>query len=471
MPLINQGLCEFERSSSVCPPNSSRFNVMGLSVLIAAEHTSTRFGGEASLPLHYYRILRQRGIPTWLVVHERTRSELQALFPQDDRIVYVADTVWHRWLWRLEQLLPDRLAHFTVRFIMRLLTQLAQRQRIRQLVKTAGIAVIHQPIPVSPREPSMIFGMGVPVVIGPMNGGIDYPPSLHQRQHWLVNLLLPLGRRLASVMNWLIPGKRQAAILLVSNPRTRQALPQGLCQRVMQIPENGVDLALWQSAQTPIDRPHSGSKPTRLIFLGRLVHWKAVDLLLLAFKRIASRSVSLTIVGDGTERQGLEKTARSLDLWSAEIDQPGKVHFTGWMSPERSADQLKQSDILVLPSLMECGGAVVLEAMAASIPVIATDWGGPAEYIDSSCGILVDPVSREGFIENLAAAMNRLDQAPETRVAMGRAGRQKVKQYFDWDAKVDQMIEVYQQAIHEMSSSGTQAFRRTEVMQSSFPKH
>jgi glycosyltransferase involved in cell wall biosynthesis len=444
---------------------------MSLSVLIAAEHASARFGGEASLPLHYYRILRRRGIPTWLVVHERTRTELEALFPQDDRIVYVADTVWHQRLWRIGQFLPDRLADVTVGFIMRLLTQLAQRQRIRQLVKTAGITVIHQPIPVSPKEPSLIFGMGVPVVIGPMNGGIDYPPSLRQRQHWLVNLLLPLGRRLASVMNWLIPGKRQAAILLVSNLRTRQALPQGLCQRVMQIPENGVDLALWQSAQPPIDRPCSGLKPTRLIFLGRLVHWKAVDLLLLAFKRIASPSVSLTIVGDGTERQALEKIARSLDLWAAEIHQPGKVHFTGWMSQDDCAKQIKQSDVLVLPSLMECGGAVVLEAMAASIPVIATDWGGPAEYLDSSCGILVDPVSREGFIENLAAAIDRLDQVPETRVAMGRAGRQKVRQYFDWDAKVEQMIEVYQQAIHESSSSGTPALRRTEVMQSSSPKN
>jgi glycosyltransferase involved in cell wall biosynthesis len=467
MPLVNHGLREFERSGSVCPPNGSRFKVMSLNVLIAAEHASTRFGGEASLPLHYYRILRQRGIPTWLVVHERTRAELQALFPQDDRIVYVADTVWHRWLWRLEQLLPDRLAHFTVRFLMRLLTQLAQRQRIRQLVKTAGITVIHQPIPVSPKEPSMIFGMGVSVVIGPMNGGIDYPPSLRQRQHWLVNLLLPLGWKLASVMNWLIPGKRQAAILLVSNPRTRQALPPGLGQRVIQIPENGVDLALWQSPS--IDRPSPNS--TRFIFLGRLVPWKAVDLLLLAFKRLDSNSASLTILGEGTERNALEKIAGSLDLLSSEIHQPGKVHFTGWLPQDDCANQLKQSDVLVLPSLMECGGAVVLEAMASAIPVIATDWGGPAEYLDPSCGILVDPVSREGFIENLAAAMNRLDQAPETRVAMGRAGRQKVRQYFDWDAKVDQMIEVYQQAIaHEPSSSGTRAFRRTEVMQSSSGK-
>ncbi|NEQ17735.1 MAG: group 1 glycosyl transferase, partial [Moorea sp. SIO3E2] len=62
---------------------------MNLRVLIAAEHASAKFGGEAALPLHYYRILRQRGIPTWLVVHERTRAELEALFPQDQHKQYV----------------------------------------------------------------------------------------------------------------------------------------------------------------------------------------------------------------------------------------------------------------------------------------------------------------------------------------------------------------------------------------------
>ena len=50
-------------------------------VLIVAEHASLKFGGEAALPVHYYRILRRRQIPVWLVVHERTRSELESLFP------------------------------------------------------------------------------------------------------------------------------------------------------------------------------------------------------------------------------------------------------------------------------------------------------------------------------------------------------------------------------------------------------
>ena len=97
---------------------------MELRVLIVAEHASARFGGEAALPLHYFRVLRRRNIPAWLVTQQRTRRELEALFPQDAaRMVFVPDTLGHRFLWRLSRLLPARLSAFTVGFAMRLLTQ------------------------------------------------------------------------------------------------------------------------------------------------------------------------------------------------------------------------------------------------------------------------------------------------------------------------------------------------------------
>ena len=92
---------------------------------------------------------------------------------------------------------------------------------------------------------------------------------------------------------------------------------------------------------------------------------------------------------------------------------------------------------------MECGGAVVLEAMAMGMPAIATDWGGPADYIDSASGILVAPASRPAFIENLALALTRMAKSPKTRMAMGKAARARVVQHFDWEIKVDRMLALY----------------------------
>lgn len=415
-----------------------------LRVLIVAEHASAQFGGEAALPLLYYRLLRQRGIPVWLVVHERTRTELKTLFPQDGaHLVFVADTSAHRLLWQLSRLLPARLSNFTTGFAMRFLTQLAQRRVVRQLVREQRISVIHQPMPVSPKEPSLIHGMGAPVIIGPMNGGIDYPPAFRHMQSRTENLAIAAGRGFATLMNRLLPGKRRAALLLVANERTRRALPAGVCTRVEIMVENGVDLNLWRPAADATSRLPS---PTaRYVFIGRLVDWKAVDLLLHAFSRAVMTSpMTLAIFGDGSERANLEQLARELGIFTDEAAAPpGKVKFFGWMSQADCAVRLQQCDVLVLPSLMECGGAVVLEAMAMGMPAIATDWGGPADYIDSASGILVAPASRPAFIENLALALTRMAKSPKTRMAMGKAARARVVQHFDWEIKVNRMLALY----------------------------
>lgn len=419
-----------------------------LRVLIVAEHASAQFGGEAALPLLYYRLLRQRGIPVWLVVHDRTRAELETLFPDDGaHIVFVADTPAHRLLWRLSRLLPSRLSNFTTGFAMRLLTQLAQRRVVRQLVLEQQISVIHQPMPVSPKEPSLIHGMGAPVIIGPMNGGIDYPPAFRHLQSRAESFAIAAGRSFATVMNRLLPGKLQASLLLVANERTRRALPSGVCSRIETMVENGVDLDLWRPADDTTSR--LPSLITRYVFIGRLVDWKAVDLLLHAFSRAVMTSpMTLSIFGDGGERASLEQLARELGIFSDDaVAQPGKVKFFGWLSQADCAIRLQQCDVLVLPSLMECGGAVVLEAMAMGMPAIATDWGGPADYIDSASGILVAPASRQAFIENLALALTRLAKSPKTRTAMGKAARARVVQHFDWEIKVDRMLALYQSVI------------------------
>ena len=89
----------------------------------------------------------------------------------------------------------------------------------------------------------------------------------------------------------------------------------------------------------------------------------------------------------------------------------------------------------------------MLEAMALSLPVIATNWGGPADYLDDSCGILVNPDSREALIDGLAAAMFDLANSPELRQSMGKAGAEKVVNFFDWDKKGEKILEIYQDSI------------------------
>ncbi len=415
-----------------------------LRVCIVAENASFRFGGEASLPLHYFARLRRRDVESWLIVHGRTRPELETLFPNDqDRIQYIPDRWYHKLIWQLSRPLPRRVAEASFGTLMVLLNQLIQRHMVRQLIRDKRISVVHQPIPVSPKAPSFIAGLGVPVVIGPMNGGMDYPNAFRGAESLFTRTTVALGRSSANLVNSIIPGKKQARILLVANQRTARALPASITGQVIEIPENGVDLSIWTLSPTVTSASQESPRPPRFVFVGRLVDWKRLDFVLHAL--ISVPGAQLEVVGDGAMRTAWTALANTLGL-------ADRVHWIGWLPQPECAALLRGATALVLPSIYECGGAVVLEAMACGLPVIATAWGGPADYLDPTCGILVDASTPETIQSGFVSAMRTLIADDPVRARLGAAGRQKVEQHYDWEQKIDRILEIYEQAIDDHHS-------------------
>jgi glycosyltransferase involved in cell wall biosynthesis len=411
-------------------------------VCIVAEHASTHFGGEAFLPLRYFSLLRARGIDAWLIVHSRTRTELAALFPNEtNRILYVPDLWIHRFLFRLSCYLPRRVSEATFGLINQLVTQFCQRSMLRKLVKKEEVDVVHQPIPISPRFPSALFGIGIPVVIGPLNGGMEYPPAFRGNETWASRAAIAFLKLFAELGNSLVPGKIRAAVVLVANERTRNALPRRTRGKVTTMSENGIDIETWRS-----DLNDEVPANAVFVFVGRLVDWKALDIVIKALAKVPV--AQLEVVGDGP----------MFATWSALAKKMGvsqRVHFVGRESQVQYATRLRHSVGLVLPSLYESGGAVVLEAMAAAKPVIATRWGGPKDYLDSSSGILVAPQNYESLVTGFAEAMQKLIDQPEMAKAMGEAGRRRAVRDYDWQQRIDRMISIYGAVTGESASLHT----------------
>ena len=194
-----------------------------------------------------------------------------------------------------------------------------------------------------------------------------------------------------------------------------------------------MDLGVWKNS----GKGAAETEVPSFVFLGRLVDWKGVHHLLRAFQSLtAHRAAQLIIIGNGDELENLKALSTSLGL-------ADKVRFLGFVDQKEIPGIVRASRALVLPSLYECGGAVVLEAMALGKAAIATNWGGPADYLDPTCGILVEPVSVDGFVENLRAAMERLLDYPELAAEMGLHGRKKIEELYDWDKKIDLMVTHY----------------------------
>ena len=169
---------------------------------------------------------------------------------------------------------------------------------------------------------------------------------------------------------------------------------------------------------------YAGSPATsgaHLLFVGRLAAVKGVPVLFeaLSLARNTRPDLHLTLIGDGPERAALQNEA--IPLGDA-------VRFVGYQSQDAVAQMLKQVQALVLPSFAEGVPVVLMEAMAAGLPVIATRIAGIPELIDDGIsGILVPP----GDAAVLADAILAVTSDPARSAAMGNAGRAKVDRDFN----------------------------------------
>jgi glycosyltransferase involved in cell wall biosynthesis len=169
----------------------------------------------------------------------------------------------------------------------------------------------------------------------------------------------------------------------------------------------------------PASRPPGG--PLRLLTVGRLVPGKGHAVLLEALARLRDEGVDVvtTFVGDGPERDGLERLAHALRL---------DVRFAGAVGQDELRAYYEAAQLFCLPTFAEGLGVVLLEAMASGLPVVSTLVMGVPEVVeDGETGLLVRP----GRPDLLADAIRRLAGAPELRERMGSAGRRWVLEEFD----------------------------------------
>jgi glycogen(starch) synthase len=187
---------------------------------------------------------------------------------------------------------------------------------------------------------------------------------------------------------------------------------------------NGVDPA--ELAVPPADEG-------RYVFAaGRLAVQKGFDVLLQAFAGAGDDLAQhrLLVAGEGRERERLEGLASQLGL-------PGRVEWLGAADRRRLAELLGGAEVVVVPSRQEPFGIILLEALAAGKPAIASRVGGIPEFADGAA-LLVPPEDPA----ELAAALVRVVRDPELRASLAEAGRARAAEY-TWSRIADRYEAVY----------------------------
>jgi glycosyltransferase involved in cell wall biosynthesis len=176
-------------------------------------------------------------------------------------------------------------------------------------------------------------------------------------------------------------------------------------------------------------------RANHVLFVGRLVREKGVDLLFDALSKMDGQW-TCTVVGDGMAAAKLRAHADSLGI-------AGRIRFAGWLNGAELAAEFEAASVVVVPSRWpEPFGIVGIEAMAHRRPVVAFRVGGIPEWLsDGVTGFAVEPFDTAAFSERL----KWLFAHPAEAAALGRTGRTRVERDFDGRAHLNQLVPIYQE--------------------------
>ena len=233
---------------------------------------------------------------------------------------------------------------------------------------------------------------------------------------FFIELFIP---RLADV-NIAVSGttKRRLVSLLGADPKKTHVIP------------NGVDMKKFRD--TSVEKKYG-----RILYIGRLESHKRVDTLIRAYRRLKRgyADIELIIVGTGSQKPHLKALSRELNL---------EVEFLEPLPYERLVELMKSAWVLVLPSVREGQGIVLLEAMAAGTPPVAVNapGSGVVDAVTDGYNGLLAPSAGERELES---AIERLLTNEDLYERLRKNGLEFVKKY-DWEVVAKRTEEVYEQA-------------------------
>ena len=192
-----------------------------------------------------------------------------------------------------------------------------------------------------------------------------------------------------------------------------------------------------QSGELKQKSPSSNTQSQNIVLLtvSRLIPWKGVEICLEAVSYLEDLPVSLRIVGNGAPDYEL-----SLQELAQRLGVSEQVEFRGAVPPSQIAEEYQTADIFVLASYFEAFGIVLVEAMAAGVPIVATNGGGIPHVVEDGVSAKLVPT---GDALSLAKAIRSLVTNEDKLHNMAIAARVRAKQ-FDLNIVLDKLVATYQ---------------------------
>ncbi|MCZ8158504.1 MAG: glycosyltransferase family 4 protein [Rhizobiaceae bacterium] len=222
----------------------------------------------------------------------------------------------------------------------------------------------------------------------------------------------------------------RAVIVLADNWKEFAVGELGVPRQRVHVIDNGVPDSVRKTDRDSVS--------VRYLFVGSVIHRKGIDILIEAAAALdAEHDWQVLICGAG-EIEKYELLARSVGIDDV------KLRFLGWKNASEVSELLSTSHVFVLPSRAENQPLSIIEAMASSLPVVATDVGAVASQVDHNATGFVVPADDASA---LATAMKRLLVDKELRERMGAAGRKKFEDRYEISKNVSRLVDLYRSIV------------------------
>ena len=236
-----------------------------------------------------------------------------------------------------------------------------------------------------------------------------------------------------------VPDLRQADGLISDGWAAKQ-LPAMIGRPVYDVLK-GVDVDTFTPIGPTLRAQHGLAHAKVVICVTRLVPIKNLPMMIdaIALLRRSRSDVVLVLVGEGPQQPALEERVRSLGLGDA-------VRFVGYVPQTETASWYRTADVFALSSDFDNSPNVVLEAMAAGLPVVATDVGGLRDYVTAPRN---GRLTAKGDAQAFAAGLSTYVDDSALARATGEVNRADAVSRFSWAASAEKMREVYAEIIAE----------------------
>lgn len=304
--------------------------------------------------------------------------------------------------------------------------------KINKIVNEYNIDIVNHVTFASYKVFSALAFANKPFILGPVGGG-ERASYKYYKNIPIKSFVKEIIRDIDIIISTINPLNRytfnKANKILVTTKETYKKIPKKYRYKCEIQQAIGLDITNKRCIKS-----YSDSKKIRFLYVGNIVYWKGVYILIDAIKRIKKDNFKVTIVGDGPDKIYLEKDINYLG---------DKIEFLGRKNRDEVLDIYTKSDVLVFPSLHDSGAMVILEAMSFGVPTVCLNFGGPAvNVIDGINGYVIKSKDYSEVVEKLACRLEELIDNPNQIYKLREGCFSNIDKY-SWDSKIAKIEEVF----------------------------